>query len=133
MARPVRETDLPPLVAEEREGKILLPDERRVGLHGIEGDPEDLRVRLFEIRGEVAEPAPFDRSAESPRFREEPEDDATPPIIGKMPDRPGVVRKGELWRLVPGGERERTRRPSEHDSYSAALAAAPRHVSSESS
>ena len=75
VGRPVRDSDLAPDVAKEREREAELLRERRVLLGGVERDAQNLGVLLLVVGIEVAEPATFDRSAGCIRLRVKPEND----------------------------------------------------------
>jgi hypothetical protein len=68
----VLQADLALGVAEQFEGKIELFGERGVILDGVEADPENGNVVLFEIGIEVTEPATLVRSTRCVGFGVEP-------------------------------------------------------------
>src|SRR5206468_4174179 len=71
----VGEADLAVRVAQQREVVVELLREGRVGLRGVEADPEDLDALLLVLVLEVAEPATLLGSAGGVGLGIEPEDD----------------------------------------------------------
>jgi hypothetical protein len=81
VAGAVGEADLAVRVAQQREVVVELLREGRVGLRGVEADPEDLDALLVVLVLEVAEPATLLGSAGGVGLRVEPEDDLLPPEV----------------------------------------------------